>query len=378
MDLTNLKYLVVGSGFFGSVIAERIANVLGEKVLIIDKRKHIGGNCFTEINKDSGVEVHKYGSHLFHTSDEKTWKYINQFTAFNSYQHRVLTIHKNQVYSMPINLMTINNFYKKNFNPAEAMKFLKDEINKDSIAHPSNLHEKAISLIGRPLYEAFIQGYTQKQWQTDLKQLPENIITRLPVRYNFNDRYFNDTYEGLPIGGYTEVFKKMLTNANIEIKTDTDYFSIAKQVPKDCKIIYTGPIDRFFNYKFGRLGWRTLRFEEESFNVTDYQGTSVMNYADLDVPFTRIHEFKHLHPERKYSNKTTIFREFSLTATENSEPFYPVNTEVDKITYQQYVTESTKTNNVIFGGRLGNYVYLDMHQVISSALNTFETKIRKK
>lgn len=376
MELQGLKYLVVGAGFYGATIAERIASVLNEKVLVIDLREHIGGNSFSYADKDTNIEIHKYGSHIFHTSNEQVWAYINRFTSFNSYQHRVLTQYQNKVYSMPINLMTINQYYGKNLTPAEAESFIKAEIARDHIANPRNLEEKAISLIGRPLYEAFIKGYTQKQWETPLTELPENIITRLPVRFSYNDRYFNDKYEGLPVDGYGKIFERMLDNPLIEVKLGVDYFAIKDKVPADCLVIYTGPIDRYFNFKHGKLAWRTTDFEAQRLPTNDYQGTSVMNYADLDQKFTRIHEFKHYHPEREQSKKETIiFKEYSRFAKEGDVPYYPVNTEKDKAILAQYKQEVEQTKNVIFGGRLGNYVYVDMHQAIAMALNMFEAKI---
>jgi UDP-galactopyranose mutase len=373
MNFQGLKYLVVGAGFYGSVLAERIANDLKEKVLVIDLRNHIGGNSYSEIDPETGVEVHKYGSHIFHTSNQRVWEYLQKFTKFNNYRHRVLTNLKGELYSMPINLMTINKFFGTHLAPSEAQAFLQKKISAEQISQPKNLEEKAISLIGRELYEAFIKGYTQKQWETPLTQLPENIITRLPVRMNYNDFYFNDLYEGIPIEGYTKIFEKMLDHPSIEIQLGVDFFAVKNQIPSDCKIIYTGPIDRFFEYKFGSLGWRTTDFEIERKSLPDFQGISVVNYADLDVPYTRIHEFRHYHPERSIpSNKTTIFKEYSRTASEKDLPYYPINTEHDKKKLALYKAEAAKEKNVIFGGRLGNYVYIDMHQAISMALRAYD------
>ncbi|WP_413578487.1 UDP-galactopyranose mutase [Bdellovibrio sp. HCB290] len=377
MDFNGLKYLIVGSGFYGAVIAERIANELKEKVLVIDRRDHIGGNSYSYADAETNAEIHKYGSHIFHTSNEEVWAYINRFTTFNSYQHRVLTKYENKTYSMPINLMTINSYYGKNLNPVEGEAFIKSEIERDHIENPQNLEEKAISLIGRPLYEAFIKGYTKKQWETDLTKLPANIITRLPVRFSYNDRYFNDKYEGLPVDGYGKIFEKMLDHELITTKLGVDFFDIQKQIPKDCLVIYTGPIDKYFNYQFGSLGWRTTDFEQQTVDTKDFQGTSVMNYAGEDVPYTRIHEFKHFHPERKQSDtKTVIFKEYSRFAKENDVPYYPINTDKDKEIFAQYKALAKDEKNVIFGGRLGNYVYVDMHQAIAMALNTFDSKIK--
>lgn len=379
LELQGLKYLIVGSGFYGAVLAERIATQLQEKVLVIDVRKHIGGNSYSYADTATNIEVHKYGSHIFHTSNEEVWKYVNRFAQFNTYQHRVLTNYQNKIFSMPINLMTINSFYEKNFSPEEAKRFINREIQRDSIQDPKSLEEKAISLIGKPLYEAFIKGYTQKQWETDLRQLPANIITRLPVRFSYNDRYFADTYEGLPIDGYGKLFQHILSHPLISVQLGVDYFDIKSKVPSDCMVIYTGAIDRYFEYKFGQLGWRTTDFTEELIDIPDYQGTSVMNYAGLDVKYTRIHEFKHYHPERKQSeNQTIIFKEYSRFASRQGDtPYYPINTSKDKEVFALYKEEAKKEKNVIFGGRLGNYVYVDMHQAIAMALNTFESRIKK-
>jgi len=376
MELANLKYLVVGAGFFGSVIAERIARDRNERVLLIDKRDHTGGNSYSEIDPETGIECHKYGSHIFHTSDEKVWHYINRFCTFNSYRHRVLTKFDGKVYHMPINLESINSFYAKNLTPAEAAEFLRLEIARDKIHDPQNLEDKAISLIGRPLYEAFVRGYTAKQWETDPRQLPANIITRLPVRYSYKIDYFNDPWQGIPGEGYFSIFERMLKHSNIEVLLGTDFFNIRHLVPNDCLIIYTGPIDRFFDYRHGRLGWRSLRFEKEVYGIGDFQGTAVMNYAESTVPFTRIHEFRHYHEERNYpDDKTIIFREYSKCLGIDEEPYYPINTDRDREMFRKYDEECKKAVNVIFGGRQGSYKYLDMDQSIAAALQTYEREI---
>ncbi len=378
IELNNAKYLIVGAGFYGSVIAERIANELNEKVIVIDKRNHIGGNSYSFADKETNIEIHKYGSHLFHTSNREVWDYLSRFTDFNDYQHVVYTTYKGKVYTMPINLETINSYYEKNLTPSEAYEFLQTEIKKYHIETPQNLEEKAISLIGKPLYEAFIYGYTKKQWEIDPKNLPANIITRLPVRYNYNHRYFKDKYEGLPVDGYGKVFEKMLDHENITVKLEVDFFEIKDSIPAEVKVIYSGPVDRYFDYKHGVLGWRTIDFEIERKEMNDFQGTSVMNYAEADVPYTRIHEFKHYHPEREQSDKETIiFKEFSRTAGKEDDPYYPINTPEDKEMYAKYLAETKDESHVIFGGRLGTYKYLDMHQVISMALNTFKSEIAK-
>lgn len=373
MDLSGLKYLIVGGGFFGSVLAERIANQLHEKVLVLDKRNHIGGNSYSLDDSETGIHYHLYGTHIFHTSNEKVWKYINQFTEFNSYFHQVLTIHKKKVFQMPINLETINSFYNLNLKPFEVVDFLKLEIDKEHIKEPKNFEEKAISMIGRPLYEAFIKGYTLKQWQKDPREMPDSIIKRLPFRMNFNESYYNSRWQGIPLNGYGEIFEKMLSSKNIEVKLNMDYFKMRHLIPTGTKIIYSGPIDQFFNYKYGKLEYRTLRFEREIQPYEDYQGTSVMNYADIEVPYTRIHEPRHLHPERlDYpKDKTLTIKEYSLL-DDGSNPFYPINDTRNQDLILKYRDEAKKLTNVIISGRLGEYKYFDMHETIDHALLKFD------
>ena len=374
--IEHFQVIVVGAGFFGSTIAERIANDAGVPVLILDRRSHIGGNSWSEIDPASGIEHHVYGSHLFHTSNEEVWQYIKRFTEFNDYRHRVFTVHRGEVYGMPINLGTISSFFKRHLTPSEARDLIQMEIDRERITAPANLEEKAISLIGRSLYDAFIKGYTAKQWQTDPRELPSSIITRLPVRLNFNDRYFSDTYEGLPRDGYANVFRRMLSSPKIRIELNVDFQEIASQVSPRQLVIYTGPIDGYFDYKFGRLGWRTLEFEREVVPVDDFQGTSVINYADPEVPYTRIHEFKHLHPERRYEpGRTLIAREFSRFAGRHDEPYYPIARTEDKSKLTEYKETARTLSNVVFAGRLGSYKYIDMHQAIGAALKTYEKRI---
>lgn len=376
MILEGLKFLVVGSGLFGSVMAERIANDKGERVAVIDKRDHFGGNCYSVSDDETGIEYHKYGTHIFHTSDEMVWKYINRFTSFNSYRHQVLSVYKNKVYQMPINLETINSFYGINLRPYQVDEFLKSEIEKERISKPKNLEEKAISLIGRHLYEAFIKEYTEKQWQKDPKLLPASIIDRLPVRKNYNESYFFDQYQGIPLQGYSKMFSKMLQNKNIDLKLKVDFLDIREQIPNSCLVIYSGPIDRFFDYKFGKLEWRSLDFEKAVIPVEDFQGTSVMNYPELSVPYIRMHEPRHLHVEREYTReKTLIFKEFPKLDKEDN-PYYPVNTLENQKILQKYLDENKKVSNVIFGGRLGEYKYYDMDKVIGSALDIYEKRIK--
>lgn len=379
MNVNDYDLIIVGAGFFGATIAERAASQLGKRVLVIDRRRHIGGNAYTETDPETGIEIHKYGAHLFHTPNKVVWDYLNQFTEFTDYRHRVFTSYKNQAFMMPINLGTICQFFGRRMSPDEARELIAKQAGEFRGRAPENLEEKAISLIGRPLYEAFIRGYTAKQWQTDPRELPASIITRLPVRYNFDNRYFNDRYEGLPVDGYTAIFERMLDHENIDVRTGIDYFDIKNNVTADKLIVYTGPIDRYFEYKLGSLNWRTTDFEPEVRSVRDYQGTSVMNYADEDVPYTRILEFRHFYPERNYAaDKTIIVREYSRFASNSDEPFYPINTIQDKRIYRSYRELADAERNVVFGGRLGTYRYLDMHQAIGAALNTHETDIKPK
>jgi UDP-galactopyranose mutase len=371
--------VVVGSGFFGLTVARQAADELGLKVLVIEKRNHIGGNAYSEFDPKTGIEVHKYGSHLFHTSNERVWEYVNRFTTFNNYQHKVWAKHQGELFPMPINLDTINKFFGKSFNSDEAQLFIKSQVNGNDSANASNLEDRAISLIGEPLYEAFIKGYTEKQWQTDPKLLPAEVINRLPLRFTNEHRYFADKYEGLPLNGYSAWLENLANHRNIEIRTGTDFFDHKQDLLGQTPLVYTGPIDRYFNYEFGALGWRTLDFEDEILSVGDFQGTSVVNYADLDVAFTRIHEYRHLHPERSYQvDSTFISREFSRFAEDGDEPYYPVNTERDRIQLSMYRELVRHEKNVWFGGRLGTYQYLDMHMAIASALNLFTNVLRNE
>jgi UDP-galactopyranose mutase len=370
---------VVGSGFFGLTIAERVAGQLGKRVLVIERRRHIGGNAYSEPEPQTGIEVHKYGAHLFHTSNKRVWDYVNQFTDFTGYQHRVFAMHNGQAYQFPMGLGLVSQFFGRYFSPDEARELIAGQAAEIKAIEATNLEEKAISLIGRPLYEAFMKGYTQKQWQTDPKELPAGNITRLPVRYTFNNRYFNDTYEGLPASGYTAWLQNMAADERIEVRLDTDWFDVRDELRAanpDAPVVYTGPLDRYFDYADGRLGWRTLDFEVEVVPTGDFQGTAVMNYNDLDVPYTRIHEFRHFHPERDYpTDKTVIMREFSRFASDDDEPYYPINTEADRAllaAYRDRARAETASAKVLFGGRLGTYQYLDMHMAIASALNMYD------
>jgi UDP-galactopyranose mutase len=374
--LSDHRFVVVGSGFFGAVMAERIATQLNEPVIVLERRDHLGGNSYSEDDAQTGIEYHRYGSHLFHTSNQDVWDYVNRFSKFTNYRHRVFTRYRGRTFTMPINLMTLNSFFDLDLKPHQAAPFIAAKAAAEPYPHPANFEEKAISLIGRELYEAFIQGYTAKQWETDPKLLPAEVISRLPVRVNFNDFYFNDIYEGLPVDGYGALFTRLFDNKNIKTVTNCDYFDVRGQLRQDAIVIYTGPIDRYFDYRFGPLSWRTLDFELERFAMDDYQGASVINYPDQETKFTRIHEFKHLHPERtNLKGRTLVMKEYSRFATQQDEPYYPVNTPQDKATYDQYGALAARESQVIFGGRLGTYRYLDMHQAIGAALKAFEREL---
>ncbi len=373
----NFDLVVVGSGFFGLTIAERCATELGLRVLVLDRRPHIGGNAYSEPDPETGIEVHVYGAHLFHTSNQKVWEYANRFTSFTGYQHRVYTSHQGQVYPMPINLGTINQFFDAAYSPDEARALIKEQSAELGGKEPENFVEKGVSLIGRPLYEAFIAHYTAKQWQTDPEELSADIISRLPVRYTYDNRYFNDTYEGLPVDGYTAWLERMADHPLIEVRLDTNYFDVAEEFRGQVPIVYTGPVDEYFDRCEGELGWRTLDFEREVVAAQDFQGTPVMNYPDAEVPYTRIHEFRHFHPERDYpGDKTVIMREYSRFAEKGDEPYYPVNTAEDREKLLKYRQLAEAEPVVLFGGRLGTYQYLDMHMAIGSALSMFENKLR--
>ncbi|WP_030173631.1 UDP-galactopyranose mutase [Spirillospora albida] len=374
----NVDLVVVGSGFFGLTVAERCAEELGLRVLVLDRRDHIGGNAYSEDDPDTGIEIHRYGAHLFHTSNERVWEYVNRFTRFTGYQHRVYSTYKNRVYPMPINLGTICEYFGRAFSPDEARALVAEQAAEIAGHEPRNLEEKAISLIGRPLYEAFIRGYTAKQWQTDPLDLPAEIITRLPVRYTFDNRYFSDTYEGLPVDGYTAWLERMADHPNIEVRLGTDYFDVRDDFAGRVPVVYTGPLDRYFDFGEGELGWRTLDFELEVKPTGDFQGCPVMNYADEDVPYTRVHEFRHFHPERRHypDDRTVIMREFSRFADRGDEPYYPINTADDRARLRRYREMARREDGVLFGGRLGTYKYLDMHMAIASALSMVDNRLR--
>jgi UDP-galactopyranose mutase len=374
----NADIVVVGAGFFGLTIAERCARDLGLRVLVLERRGHIGGNAYSEPEPQTGIEIHRYGAHLFHTSNTRVWEYANRFTAFTSYQHRVFSIYQGKVYPLPINLATICEYFGKVLSPDQARALVAEQAAEVEAGCAANLEQKAVSLIGRPLYEAFIRGYTCKQWQTDPAELPAEIITRLPVRYTFDNRYFSDTFEGLPVDGYTAWLERMIDHPNIEVRLNTDFSAHRSAILGCAPVVYTGPLDAYFGYAAGELGWRTLDFELEVLATGDFQGTPVMNYADQDVPFTRIHEFRHFYPGRGWypKDRTVIMREYSRSADHGDEPYYPINTAADRDRLVKYRQLAAREPGVLFGGRLGTYQYLDMHMAIGSALSMYDNRLR--
>lgn len=369
-------YLIVGAGLFGCTMAERLANGMGKTVTLIDKRNHIGGNCYSEEDPFTGIEVHKYGPHIFHTSNKVVWQYISQFVDLNSYRHTVIAVHQDKRYFLPINLATINALFNTTFDPKQAELVIAQQAKDTGCTNPQNFEEKALSMIGRPLYEAFIKGYTTKQWGTNPVNLPPSIIERLPVRFNYNVNYFNDIWQGVPLEGYTNMFIRMTNHPKITLNLGVDYFNIAHLVSSTCRIIYTGPIDRFFNYQHGLLGWRKMSFETYYLKERDKQGAYVVNYVDENVPYTRVLEFRHAHPEleKNYPQNLTIFtEEYPSLAAPGEDPYYPIKSEEDMVKLEKYagLYLSGDYEKVTFGGRLGTYSYLDMGDCIKSALDLY-------
>ena len=343
-------------------------------MLVAEKRAHIGGNCFSAEDPATGIEYHKYGTHIFHTSNERVWNYIRRFTNFNTYRHRVLSCYKGRNYQFPINLETINHFYNVNLKPYQVDDFMAT-VRDTSISQPANFEEQAVSQLGRDLYEAFFKHYTVKQWQMDPRLLPAAVFNRLPIRKNYGENYFFDTWQGIPENGYTAIFQNLLADKKIRVLLNTDFFAIRNELNKEACLVYSGPIDRFFDYKYGRLSWRTLRFEQETIDTEDYQGNAVINFPDADIPYTRIHEPRHLHPERVYpKDKTILFREYSLP-DKGDEPYYPIASEDNQRLLSLYQQEAAQQKNVFITGRLGEYKYYDMHQTIDTALEIFENSI---
>lgn len=358
----KFDYLIVGAGLFGSICAHEL-NKKGKKVLVIEKRNHTAGNIYTENN--GGIQVHKYGAHIFHTNNKKVWDYINNFAEFNRFTNSPIANHKGSLYNLPFNMNTFYQLWGVK-TPAEAMAKIESQKQEYNIAQPKNLEEQAISLIGKDIYEILIKGYTEKQWGRKATELPPFIIKRLPVRFTFDNNYFNDKYQGIPIGGYTQIIEKML--AGIEVRLNTNfienkeyYLSLAD------KIIFTGPIDEYYNYQYGTLEYRSLYFENQNININNYQGNAVVNYTEYEIPYTRIIEHKHF--DYVETDHTIITKEFSKDWKKGDEAYYPINDNKNAALYEKYKLLAETENQVIFGGRLAEYKYYDMHQVIEKALD---------
>lgn len=381
--MSKYDYLIVGSGLFGSIFAYE-ANKRGKKCLVIDKRSHIGGNIYTE-NID-GINVHVYGAHIFHTSNKEVWDYIQQFAEFNRYTNSPIARYKNELYNLPFNLNTFSKMFNL-ITPQEIEAKLEEE-RKEGLAklngrEPANLEEQAISLVGTTVYEKLIKGYTEKQWGMPCSELPSFIIKRLPVRMIYDNNYFNDKYQGIPIGGYTQIIEKMLDG--IDVKLNYDFFDHREELENIAdKIIFTGQIDKYYDYKFGQLEYRSVRFETEELNIDNYQGNAVVNYTDREVPYTRIIEHKHFEQGKQLGNevkegpsvgKTIISREYSDKWDITKEPYYPINNEKNDELYNKYKELADKDTKVIFGGRLGQYKYYDMDKVIAEALKLVKNEL---
>ena len=358
-------YLIVGAGLYGAVFAHEL-NKRGKKCLVIDRRSHLAGNIYTEKVED--IQVHKYGAHIFHTSDKTIWDYVNQFAEFNNYINSPVAIYKDELYNLPFNMNTFSKMWGVR-TPAEAKAKIQEQVAALNITEPKNLEEQALSLVGTDVYNKLVKGYTEKQWGRQCKDLPAFIIKRLPCRFIYDNNYFNDRYQGIPIGGYTAIVEKMLNG--IEVRLNTDYFDLIKEQPDiAATIVYTGCIDEFFGYKLGALQYRSVRFETEVLDEDNFQGNAVVNYTDREVPYTRIIEHKHF--EFGNQPKTVISREYSAEWKPGIEPYYPVNDEKNSALYAEYKKLADACGNVIFGGRLGQYRYYDMDKVIAAALADVE------
>ena len=369
--MKNYDYLIVGTGLFAATCAYEL-NKKGYKVLVVEKRSNVAGNIYTE--EIEGIQVHKYGPHIFHTSNKMVWDYVNQFTKFNNYINMPIAYYKGKYYNMPFNMNTFHQVFGVN-TPEEARERIESEIKAANIKEPKNLEEKAISMVGRTIYEMLVKGYTQKQWGRPCNELPPFIISRLPVRYEYNNNYFNDIYQGIPIGGFTQIVEKMLDG--IEVRLNCDYLEHREELdPLADQIIYTGEIDRFFGYKLGALEWRSLRFEEEILDQPDYQGCAVVNYTEYEIPYTRIAEHKYFDPSQK-SDKTVITKEYSKTWSVGDEAYYPINDQKNGELYAKYKELALQFPNIHFGGRLGTYSYYNMDVVIEKALQLVESLTNK-
>ncbi len=360
--MKKYDYLIVGAGLFGAVFAHE-ATKHGKKCLVIDKRSTVGGNCYTE--NCEGINVHKYGAHIFHTSDKEVWDYVCKFAEFNNYINSPVAVYNDELYNLPFNMNTFSKMWNIK-TPAEAKAIIDRQKAEVASLEPKNLEEQALSLVGRDVYEKLIKGYTQKQWGRPCDELPAFIIKRLPLRFTYDNNYFNDRYQGIPIGGYTQIVEKLLDGCTVQL--DTDYFEFVKTHKNiAAKTVYTGEIDKFFDYRFGALQWRAVRFDTEILNVENFQGNAVVNYTDAEVPYTRIIEHKHF--EKTVSLKTVISREYSSEWKKGDEPYYPINDEKNDSLYLRYKQLADAEKNVIFGGRLGTYKYYDMDKVVREALD---------
>ncbi|KRO13774.1 UDP-galactopyranose mutase [Lactiplantibacillus xiangfangensis] len=373
IKLSKYDYLIVGAGLFGAVFAHEAA-LRGKHVKVIEKREHIAGNIYTK--KIDGIQVHQYGAHIFHTSNKQIWDYVNQFAEFNRYTNSPVANYKGHMYNLPFNMNTFSELWGVR-TPDEAKAKIQEQKDAAQLSgEPKNLEEQAISLIGTDIYQKLIKGYTEKQWGQKATDLPAFIIRRLPVRYTFDNNYFNDTYQGIPIGGYTQIVEKMLDHPEIDVETGVDFFDKKDEYLKAYpKIIFTGMIDQYFNYQLGELEYRSLRFESEKLDVGNYQGNAVINYTDAETPFTRIIEHKHFEFGKGDKDKTIITREYPADWKRGDEPYYPVNNNRNNTLYKQYAALAKKEGNVVFGGRLGQYRYYDMHQVIHAALTTVSSEL---
>lgn len=363
------NYLIVGAGLFGSIFAYE-ATKRGKTCLVIDKRNHVGGNIYTE--EMDGIQVHKYGAHIFHTSNKEVWDYVNQFAEFNRYTNSPVAYYKGEIYNMPFNMNTFNKMWGV-VTPGEARAKIKEQIEESRIVNPQNLEEQAISLVGKDIYEKLVKGYTQKQWGKLCTELPSFIIKRLPVRFTYDNNYFNDLYQGIPIGGYTQIIEKMLRGSDIRL--ETDYFANREELDGLAeKTVFTGMIDEFYDQCYGALEYRSLHFETQLLDEENYQGNAVVNYTEYDIPYTRIIEHKHF--EYGKQDKTVITKEYPKQWEVGSEPYYPINDDKNGKLYDKYKEKAEKEENIIFGGRLAEYRYYDMHNVIEQALRCVDKVLR--
>ena len=366
--MTKYDYLIVGAGLFGATFAQK-AREAGKRVLVIDKRPHVGGNIYTE--DVEGIQVHKYGAHIFHTNDRRVWEYVNRFAEFNRYTNSPMANYHGELYSLPFNMLTFNKMWGV-ITPAQAQEKIAKQREESGITDPQNLEEQAISLVGKDIYEKLVKGYTEKQWGRPCRELPAFIIKRLPVRFTYDNNYFNALYQGIPVDGYTAMIEKMLDG--IEVQLGVDFLEKRDTLcKKAAKIVYTGAIDAYFDYCFGALNYRSIRFETEVLDTDNYQGNAVINYTDAQTPYTRIIEHKHFVFGKQ--PKTVISREYSQEWTPETEPYYPINDETNNALYEKYKTLAEGEEKVIFGGRLGQYRYYDMDAVILSALETAEREL---